>query len=121
MITEYTKNGIDYKIVTSFPSWNGVLERYENGILKFSCFLTGGFNTLLEVHLQRRFELVRLGIAIKDTSTPLIISEVQIVAPKGVYPFVSMYINNKWFVSNERYNKRVDSLETVKKIFECIV
>lgn len=122
MITEYTKNGIDYKIETMpcyirMTGYEAILNRYENGVLKFSCFVCSN----IEVHLQRRFELVRLGIDIKDTSTPIIISKVRLVAPKGAYPFVSMYIGNKWFVSSERYNKRVDSLETVKNIFERIV
>ena len=117
MVTEYTKNGIDYKIITSFPSWNGVLERYENGILKFSCFLTGGFDTLLEVHLQRRFELKRLNIPIRETSTPLQISNINFV--KGIqYNFVSYYLNGNFKTITNSYIKRAGSLEQAKEIFE---
>lgn len=95
MVTEYNKNGVNYKIVTSFPSWKGVLERYENGVLKFSCFLSGGFDELLEVHLQRRFELARLNMPIKETSTPIQISNIKFVNYKEEIPYnTAKSINN---------------------------
>lgn len=121
MKTIYTKNSINYKLVTETVGTYPFLNRFENGKLVFSCFLKDT-NDILETHIQRRFELISNGYGYDRVNSDNIdILNIKLVKRKGITEYIDADVDNRrdynWNSYTNRLNGNIEkTMEILNKI-----